>query len=334
MILRTPARPALITPSVGQPDKPAIPTSRPADAYAAIGWAILPLHWPILSGNDVQCSCRAGRLCGGDGKSIGKHPIPAHGLKEATTDPSIIAEWRRRWPMCNLAVATGAVSKIIVLDVDPRNGGDESLAELIGTYGPLPETVLAATGGGGRHFVFEHPGTRIGNSKGKIGPGLDGKGDGGYIVAPPSLHASGRRYRWVNDPWHYQPAPISDWLLEKMLPKPEPAAPPVNYQRPLGTRDAFALDRAIRYTARMPGAISGQGGHSATFAVACACRRFGLSESEMRSVMEIYNQRADPPWSQKELAHKIEQAIKVVADVGSKLKMRPVDAALQPGGPR
>jgi hypothetical protein len=105
-----------------------------------------------------------------------------------------VRRWWRRWPNANVGVVTGTVSGLVVLDVDPRHGGDESLAALEGIHGLLPHTVESLTGGGGRHLYFRHPGTVVPSRS--IAPGLDIKGDGGLIVSPPSQHVSGRVYRW------------------------------------------------------------------------------------------------------------------------------------------
>jgi hypothetical protein len=105
-----------------------------------------------------------------------------------------VRRWWRRWPDANVGVVTGAVSGLVVLDVDPRHGGDESLAVLEGIHGTLPRTVESLTGGGGQHLYFRHPGTVVPSRS--IAPGLDIKGDGGLVVSPPSQHISGRVYRW------------------------------------------------------------------------------------------------------------------------------------------
>jgi hypothetical protein len=101
--------------------------------------------------------------------------------------------WWRRWPDANVGVVTGEVSGIAVVDVDPRNGGDAALRELEARHGILPVTAEVRTGGGGQHLWFaaeEQP------PSGELGPGLELKGEGGMVVAPPSVHASGRRYVW------------------------------------------------------------------------------------------------------------------------------------------
>ncbi len=135
-------------------------------------------------------------------------------------DPTEIADWVSRWPDANLAIVTGVISGLVVMDLDPRHGGVESLAHLEQHYGPLPETVEVRTGGGGRHLYFAHPGEILRNRVG-LAPGIDLRGDGGYIVAPPSLHASGERYRWERPPEVYRLAPLPDWL--RQMPAPEPA---------------------------------------------------------------------------------------------------------------
>ena len=99
---------------------------------------VLPLH----SIKDGGCTCG-----NADCHSPGKHPLTKNGVKDATNTPGTILGWRGRWPDSNTGVATGR--GLVVLDIDPRNGGDESLAELIEKYGPLPETVTVSTGGGG-----------------------------------------------------------------------------------------------------------------------------------------------------------------------------------------
>src|SRR5690349_20015718 len=152
-------------------------------AYARRGWPVFPLH----SAREGHCSC--GRaVC----PSIGKHPRTAHGLKDATIDEAQIRNWWAVSPNANVGIVTGAQSGLVVLDIDPRNGGEESLADLERQHGVLPQTIESLTGGGGQHFFFQHPGGSI-KSK-PIAEGVDVKADGGYVVAPPSSHRSGEPY--------------------------------------------------------------------------------------------------------------------------------------------
>jgi hypothetical protein len=191
--------------------------------YAGRGWAVFPLH-TMLAG---RCSCR--RL---DCAHPAKHPVTRHGLLEATSDPGRIRSWWGRWPWANIAVATGARSGVVVIDVDPRSGGTISLARLEALMGSLPPTLAAATGGGGRHLFFAHPGVEVRNTAGRLPgvaeplPGLDLRGDGGYVVAAPSRHASGGTYRW-NDLAVPLAAP-PEWLRplpRKVFPTGGPARP-------------------------------------------------------------------------------------------------------------
>ena len=100
------------------------------------------------------------------------------------------------WSDANVAIRTGVVSGLVALDVDLAKGGPNSLRLLVQSHEPLPGTVESLTGGGGQHILFQYPGESILNSTAKLGPGIDIRGDGGYIITPPSLHASGRRYEW------------------------------------------------------------------------------------------------------------------------------------------
>ncbi len=160
------------------------PGKTAAFAYSARGWPVLPLH----SIRDGCCTC--GKA---DCKSPGKHPRVAGGVADATTDPVVIERWWTRWPDANVAIATGAPSGLLVLDIDPRNGGGKTIVALQRENGVIPPTFEAATGGGGVHVLFQHPRRR---TIGKLGEGVEVKSDGGYVVAAPSIHASGQRYRW------------------------------------------------------------------------------------------------------------------------------------------
>lgn len=156
-----------------------------------LGLGVLPLHWPRSRSGALVCSC--GRS---DCTSPAKHPfakLVANGLRAASKDPAVVDRWFRNTAL-NIGIVTGAISGIVVLDIDPRHGGDETLIAIERQHGPLPKTWRFLTGGGGEHILFRHPGVRVPNSAGKIGAGIDVRGDGGYIVAPPSRHVSGHGY--------------------------------------------------------------------------------------------------------------------------------------------
>jgi putative DNA primase/helicase len=149
--------------------------------WAGLGFAILPLHKPV----GIGCSCRRGPAC----SSPGKHPRTRHGVSDATTDADQLEAWWYRWPDANIGIATGRASGLVVIDVDPRSGGHDYLAQLQHEHGGLPTTVTVRTGGNGWHHYFAGPESEV---PGRVlAPGVDLKGDGGYVVAPPSLHVSG-----------------------------------------------------------------------------------------------------------------------------------------------
>jgi putative DNA primase/helicase len=181
--------------------------------YASMGWPVIPLH-SIQNG---RCTCQNPSCT-----APGKHPLTTHGLSEASVDPSIIDGWWSRWSWANVGIVTGTVSGFIVLDIDPRHMGDVTLFELTGKNGNLPDTLQTITGGGGRHILFQYPGRKVPNdSRGAvIGPGIDIRGDGGYIVAPPSNHVSTKQYEWEAscDPVSTPIALLPDWI-DRLLPK-------------------------------------------------------------------------------------------------------------------
>ena len=198
---------------------------RAASWYGQKGYPVFPLH--AAAGG--RCSCGSGSC-----EAPGKHPRIARWPQQATTAVAMIRAWWHLWPEANIALVTGEASGLVVLDVDPRHGGELALNELQDRFGEWPATVTARTGGGGWHYFFRHPGVRVPNSSGLLGPGLDVRGDGGYVVAPPSLHASGYRYTWdgPRHPARLEPAPMPDWLLG-LLAHPEKGAPDLIPKNPL-----------------------------------------------------------------------------------------------------
>ena len=197
--------------------------AKAAEWYGQEGYPVFPLH----SAERGRCSC-ASATC----EAPGKHPRICRWPESATTAPALIRAWWRRWPEANIGLVTGAPSGLIVLDIDPRHGGQVSLEELESMLGPLPVTPEVETGGGGRHLYFRHPGSHVPNSAGILGPGLDVRGDGGYIVAPPSLHASGRTYAWegTHHLAHLEPPSVPAWLLQRLSPS-QPKARPVTHPK-------------------------------------------------------------------------------------------------------
>ena len=118
-------------------------------SYASRGWPVLPLHTP--NGQD-GCSCGK-KNC----TSIGKHPRTKSGYKDGTTKRSVLKKWWKQWPEANVGIVTGKSSNLVVLDIDRKHSGEDSLSELEQKHGILPATLETSTGGGGRHHFFAYP---------------------------------------------------------------------------------------------------------------------------------------------------------------------------------
>lgn len=166
--------------------------------------------FPVFGIRDGKCDC--GETC----SSPGKHPRVKDWQGWATDDLAKLRTSAKSFGGCNLGIACGQ-SGIFVLDMDPAKGGDESLKRLERQHGALPQTWVFLTGGGGRHIVFRDPGVELDlrNSASKLGPGLDTRGHGGFIVAPQSRHISGRSYAISVDhhPDEFALADLPAWLL-------------------------------------------------------------------------------------------------------------------------
>jgi hypothetical protein len=217
--------------------------------YARDGLRVLPL-WPALPFGPGNFTCGCGRRsrC----TQPGKHPLSPlapHGSKDATLDDKVIADWFTAWPNANLGIATG--DGLVVLDIDPRHGGDRALAELEAEHGKLPPTWRVTTGGGGTHIYFYAPaGTSIKNSAGKLGSGIDVRAQGGFVVAPPSLHISGGTYFWEHEEVL---ASMPSWLVATLTePKSSALKTPVETWRAM-TRDGVREGRRNDAAARLSG---------------------------------------------------------------------------------
>lgn len=215
-----------------------------------------------------------------------KNPPLVKWADEATTDDRKIAGWWEVTPTANIGIACGRTSGIVVLDVDPAHGGDDSLHALIQQYGRLPDTPESITGSGGRHILFAHPGVEIHNSAGKLGAGLDIRGDGGYIVAPPSIHPSGRQYQWepMSRPSQVQLAPMPAWLLDMLTRGAQPVT------------DKFT-------DAEVGGEVIEGGRNEYMTSLGGAMRRRGMGfDAIFAGLMAENNARCQPPLSADEIS--------------------------------
>jgi hypothetical protein len=187
-----------------------------ASRYAERGWPVLPVWWPLSGG---RCACGQPEC-----SNQGKHPLVRRGLHSASTDPELVRRWWSRWPQANVGIRTGAPSGLLVVDVDGA-AGMESMRTLVREHGSLRAAWTRSGSGGWHAYVRLSEGQRVPNSVGRLGPGLDVRGDGGSIVAPPSRHASGGTYGWTRP--GVEPPPAPDWLVQLALPPTPAPVPPL-----------------------------------------------------------------------------------------------------------
>jgi putative DNA primase/helicase len=245
------------------PDSPSSPLASRALAYAEAGWCVFP------------CAPR------------GKVPITKSGFKDASSDAARVASWWESNADANVAVACGA-SGLVVVDAD----GEKGLGNLRGVLESLDlneaSFVRAKTGGGGMHLFFRAPpgGPPIGCRAGLFGGGVDVKGNGGYVVLPPSVHPSGAAYEWVLSPWDEELVEIPPALAQEIV------AAAGSPRRP--ARAAPAAEGA-------PGPIR-EGERDVTLtALAGSLRRHGATEDEILASLRLFNARCKPPHSEADL---------------------------------
>lgn len=153
-----------------------------------------------------------------------------HGCKDASSYEDDILVWAKKYPRANIGIACGAPSGIIVLDIDPRHGGNDSLAKHAGSGHVLPPGPVAKTGNGGLHYFYRYQ-HGIGNSKNRLGSGIDIKSTGGYVVGAPSRTAPskdgpGGAYEWLTSPFDVVVPRLPIWVSAAVTPRPEPMAGP------------------------------------------------------------------------------------------------------------
>ncbi|TDO67679.1 bifunctional DNA primase/polymerase-like protein [Kribbella sp. VKM Ac-2571] len=189
---------------------------------AECGWPVFMLgrsKRPIANCDDCPRDAHDPATCG---------HLTCHGFYAATTDPECIAQIVAAVPAGQLAVRTGAVSGLVVVDVDPAHGGNDSLAELVARQ-LVPRTRWVRTGSGGVHLYYRHPGREIGSRPMPNRAGIDVKADGGYVVLPPSIHhRTGQPYTWGEGPG--EPIEMPPALIDACL----PSAPAISTTHPTG----------------------------------------------------------------------------------------------------
>lgn len=240
---------------------------------AALGYRVVPIH--TVDGE--KCDCPNGVRC----PSPAKHPRITDWPKNASADAVHVERWFKAWPHANVGIATGAASDLVVIDIDPRNGGYEELLRLYAEHGNPPAGPVAYTGGGGWHLYFKHPGGKVLSRS--IAPGIDCKGDGGQVVAPPSFHASGNQYEWCETGLEYEKPELPDWLL--LMVKADHDEGPSSYAKPV------------------VGAIAEGKRRETLLSLAGTMRRRGFGqEGIFRALMAENDERCDPPLERTEVA--------------------------------
>jgi hypothetical protein len=276
---------------------------------AGLDWRVFPCHTII----DGACTCSKQGEC----DRAGKHPLTPRGRNDATTDEDTIVRWWTEAAPANVGIATGADCGLFMVGPDGEEGCHQ-FAELVAQYGPLPRTPQARSGSGtGQHYYFALPaGVVVENARNHRGLKIDVRGNGGLAIAPPSQHASGGAYEWIVTPWEVSLATPPAWLIDWL--RKDGATPPPGQSTGSGKR-LFTLrpdntpsvhERAIAYLNGCPTAISKQGGHNQTFDVARAIvYGFDLGPDVGFELLKLhYNPRCQPPWSDRELRHKCEDA--------------------------
>lgn len=256
--------------------------------YSKWGLAIFPIHSVKISDSAAICSC-GNEKC----SNPGKHPRTSNGFKGATTDIEVVQDWWKRWPDANIGIATGPINDILVLDVDPIHGGNESLKELEKEYGSLPITPTVKTGSDGRHFMFFCPSSSHKNVHG-FKPGLDIKCEGGYVVAAPSIHRSGNRYQWIDgfDIFSVHRAECPSWLLDLVEERSE--------EENIDTDEE--IDTEIKEGRR----------NETLFKLGCKLKRRGLNKEELFLFLMGKNQaHCKPPLDELEIKQITKQCVKM-----------------------
>jgi len=212
----------------------------------------------------------------------GKAPLTEHGFKQATTDETTIRAWWRRWPNANIGVATGP-SGLLVVDVDAHDGvrGLDSWRDLRHELKLNDDTITCETPTGGLHVYYAAGDKTLGCSAGKLGPGLDVKAQGGYVIAPPSQHPNGGTYGWALDssPDECELRALPRALADALAEPKQPATPTLKKRIGRGQRNAT---------------LTSLGG---------TMRRRGMSERAIEAALLAENlARCDPPLSKREVA--------------------------------
>ena len=221
-----------------------------------------------------------------------KKPLTKHGVNDATTDFDTITKWWKKNPNANIGIACGQISGgLLVIDLDERaNGvsGFDSLHEWESEHGELPETARTITGKGGSHILYRVDHKE--NNRVDLLEGVDVRSDGGYIVAPPSIHPNGNRYEWEYDPEEYEIAKADETVMELLS---------------IGKKKVDV----DKFTS--PDKIPDGKRNDTIYKVACSLQAKGLGDGAILAACRAENQsKCDPPLSDEEVDKIVESALK------------------------
>ncbi len=243
--------------------------------YAKSGFAVFPLH----AVKDGRCTCAKS-----DCSSPAKHPRTVHGLTQASNDPSFVKNLFScfTYSSANIGIRTGKESNLVVVDVDTAKGGRiEELYNFV-PKDALEKTLRVKTGGGFHLYFLYPPNVEIRNSTDKLGNKIDVRGEGGYVVAPPSMHISGKPYEFLNN--------------NKLLPFPQAFVEKLNAAEPKaanGTERSKSNDLETYFNGNRNDSLA---------RVAGKLRHAGLSQSELETaLLKINAERCQPPLESKEV---------------------------------
>lgn len=252
----------------------------------------------------------------------GKRPLVAGWQHVATNNPVQIETWQRHFPGCNWARPTAG---LCVIDIDPKSGGDDSWAAWTATYGDPPDTQIVYTPSGGQHIYFTDEGEPVANGTHKLGPGIDVRGTGGYVLIPTST-IDGRQYRYADGTLTPAPIPgtIRQFVGTTRRERAEVPRGPDDYDAPADiARAKRYLERCIR---EGDVAVEGQGGDNRTYRLGAYLGDLGLSLETAIDLARDWNEACEPPWTEEDFAFKLGQGYESRQnDLGDKATPDPND---------
>lgn len=243
-----------------------------------------------------------------------RRPLTEHGYKDASATPwDVAALWQGR-PDANIAIATGNLSGVFVLDVDCKNGGADgrdTLQHLIREHDKLPESWRSETPSGGSHLYFRQPDDRALRNKVNIRPGLDVRTTGGSAAAPPSQRGEGG-YAWIRSPFDHDLQDAPSWLLNIIDPPPQPRAPLPKLHLTQAHRTVRYVERALSDECRRVSTMKSGGRNHQLFRSAAAVGELvasGMLTSDIAFVF-LYRAAEDCGLLREDGRHSVEETIK------------------------